>query len=274
MTATLSVMLVTAQQAIDPVDARALLSHVLRRDAAYLIAHADDALDAAAAERFRALAARRAAGEPVAYLTGEREFHSLTFKVTPAVLIPRPETELLVELALERIPEGHASRVLDLGTGSGCIAVSIAKARPSAHVVAVDRSEEALAVARDNARQLGAGNVAFRASEWYGALGSELYDVIVSNPPYVASGDAHLQQGDLRYEPQAALASGADGLDAIRAIVAGAPAHLAAGGWLVIEHGYDQAARCRELMERADLQFVSTRRDLAGLERVSSGRRI
>lgn len=274
MIATLSVTLVTAQRAIDPVDARALLSHVLGRDAAYLIAHADDALDAAAAERFRALAARRAAGEPVAYLTGAREFHSLTFKVTPAVLIPRPETELLVELALERIPEGHASRVLDLGTGSGCIAVSIAKARPSAHVVAVDRSEEALAVACDNARQLGAGNVAFRASEWYGALGSERYDVIVSNPPYVASGDAHLQQGDLRYEPQAALASGADGLDAIRAIVAGAPAHLAAGGWLVIEHGYDQAARCRELMERADLQSVSTRRDLAGLERVSSGRRI
>jgi len=255
---------------IDTSDARALLRAVLGVDGAYLIAHGNDAITAQLEARFRALAARRAAGEPVAYIVGEREFYGHIFKVTPVVLIPRPETELLVELALERKPE----RVLDLGTGSGCIAISIALARASARVTAIDQSQPALAVARENAAHLNARNVEFRAGNWFDALcnkDGETCDVIVANPPYVAAGDAHLAQGDLRFEPLSALASGADGLADIRVIVTGARAHLAAGGWLLFEHGYDQAARCRELLSQAGFGEVQSWRDLAGIERVSGG---
>jgi len=253
---------------IAAIDARVLLRAVLGVDGAYLVAHGNDAIAAQLETKFREFAARRAAGEPVAYIIGEREFYGHTFKVTPAVLIPRPETELLVELAVERMPE----RVLDLGTGSGCIAISIALALPSVRVMAVDQSDSALAVARENAARFVANNVKFRQGSWYVPAAGERYDVIVSNPPYVAAGDAHLAQGDLRFEPVSALASGTDGLADIRVIVAGARAHLASGGWLLFEHGYDQAARCRELLAQAGFSEVQSWRDLAGIERVSGGR--
>ena len=249
-------------------DARVLLRAALAVNDAYLVAHANEECPAQHATHFRALAARRMAGEPVAYIVGEREFYGHAFKVTPAVLIPRPETELLVELALEHKPNS----VLDLGTGSGCIAISIALARPAALVVAVDQSQPALAVAHENAERLHACNVEFHNSNWYHAVRGERYDVIVSNPPYMAAGDAHLKQGDLRFEPDAALAAGADGLADTRIIVAGARAHLARGGWLLFEHGYDQAPRCRELLVQAGFGAVQSWRDVAGIERVSGGR--
>ena len=253
---------------IDVVDARVLLRVVLGVDNAYLIAHGGDVVTAEHETKFRALAVRRIAGEPVAYIVGEREFYAHTFKVTPAVLIPRPETELLVELALQRNPR----RVLDLGTGSGCIAISVALACPDARVTALDRSPQALAVARENAETLNARNVTLLISDWYDAVRGERYDVIVSNPPYVAAGDAHLTQGDLRFEPAVALAAGEDGLADIRIIVNGASTHLSPGGWLLFEHGYDQATRCRELLEQTGFAEVQSWRDLAGIERVSGGR--
>jgi release factor glutamine methyltransferase len=244
---------------------------VVGRDAAYLAANPDAGLSEAGQHAFEALVARRAAGEPVAYLTGEREFFSLNFSVAPAVLIPRPETELLVELALECIPAAAPCRVLDLGTGSGCVAISIARHRPRTRVTATDRSPDALEIAAQNARALGVPNVDFRFGDWFGAVGGERFDVIVSNPPYIARDDPHLHQGDLRFEPRHALAAGADGLDCIRKIVHGAGVHLAAGGWLLFEHGYDQAERCRVLLSAAGLVEVFSRRDLAGIERVSGG---
>ncbi|PJB05555.1 MAG: peptide chain release factor N(5)-glutamine methyltransferase, partial [Hydrogenophilales bacterium CG_4_9_14_3_um_filter_59_35] len=193
------------------------------------------------------------------------------FKVTPAVLIPRPETELLVELALERIPADGPCRVLDLGTGSGAVAVTLALHRPQAKVIAVDQSATALEVARENAQQLGAGNLRLIQSDWYAALDGEKFDLIVSNPPYIASADPHLAQGDLRFEPAAALASGANGLDDIRTIVRGAATHLKPGGWLLFEHGYDQAAACRELLVQSGFEQIGSSTDLAGIERVSYG---
>ncbi len=257
---------------LDAVDARVLLRAVLGVDDLYLVAHNHEIVSAAHEARFRALAARRAAGEPVAYLVGERAFYEQIFKVTPAVLIPRPETELLVELALARLPPAAPRHLLDLGTGSGCIAISIALARPQAQVTALDQSTPALAVARENAARLQAPNVIFHGSDWYAAVRAQRFDVIVSNPPYVAEGDAHLGQGDLRFEPASALTAGADGLDDIQRIVAGARAHLVPGGWLLFEHGYDQAARCRELLLQAGFIDVQSWRDLAGIERVSGGR--
>jgi release factor glutamine methyltransferase len=252
---------------VDAADARVLLRATLAVDDVYLIAHAGDAVSEQDETRFRARAARRAAGEPVAYIVGEREFYGRMFKVTPTVLIPRPETELLVELALQRDPQ----LVLDLGTGSGCIAISIALARADAQVLALDQSAAALEVARDNAARLQARNVAFQVSNWFAAAQGRRVDIIVSNPPYVAAGDAHLTRGDLRYEPRAALAAGADGLADIRVIVDGAAAHLTRGGWLLFEHGYDQAPRCRELLSHAGFRNVQSWRDLAGIERVSGG---
>jgi len=253
---------------LEAIDARVLLRATLAVDDVYLIAHAGDALSTQHEAQFRALAVRRAAGEPVAYLVGEREFYGHVFKVTPAVLIPRPETELLVELTLQR----EAQRVLDLGTGSGCIAISIARARRAASVHAVDQSAAALAVARDNAARLNAGNVTLHHGNWFDAVPGQRFDVIVSNPPYVAADDVHLGQGDVRYEPRAALAAGADGLADIRAIVAGASARLSPGGWLLFEHGYDQASRCRTLLAQGGFGEVQSWRDLAGIERASGGR--
>lgn len=235
---------------------------------AWLIAHATDTPETSAHTRFEALLARRLAGEPVAYLTGRREFYGRTFEVGPAVLIPRPETERLVELALERLPPGEAVSVLDLGTGSGCVAITLALERPLARVTAVDRSSAALAVARRNADVLNA-TVEFLDSDWFAALGGRRFDLIVANPPYVASGDPHLSQGDLRFEPAAALAAGADGLADLRTLAAAAPAHLVARGWLLLEHGWDQAEAVRALLHAAGFANPATWQDLAGQPRIS-----
>ncbi|HXU92122.1 MAG TPA: peptide chain release factor N(5)-glutamine methyltransferase [Gallionella sp.] len=251
------------------IEVQMLLQHVLGVSRSYLLAHPEQVLDEAKASAYRALLQRRLAGEPLAYILGEREFFGLDFRVTPATLIPRPDTELLVELALQRIPQG--GRVLDLGTGSGAIALSIAHSRPDAEVTAADFSNDALEVARDNALRLKIGNARFVQSDWFSALAGERFDLIVSNPPYIADADAHLSQGDLRFEPRTALASGPDGLDDIRRIVADAKAHLTAGGWLMFEHGYDQAERVRDLLAAAGFAEVFSACDLAGIERVSGG---
>ena len=272
MPVTIGHALADARRKIDALDARVLLCHVVKRDAAYLMAHADVPLGSDRQRAFEALIARRVAGEPVAYITGRREFFGLEFAVTPATLIPRPETELLVELALERIPQNKRRRVLDLGTGGGCVAISIARHRPPARVSATDISRDALALARKNARALDVHNVEFAVGDWFDAVDDQPFDLIVSNPPYVADGDPHLAQGDVRFEPRAALVAGADGLDRIRGIVAHGASHLVPGGWLMFEHGHDQAARCRKLLSAAGFVAVFSRRDVAGIERVSGGR--
>ncbi len=260
-------------------EARILLGHALGWRRTELITRAGDALDTAKVAAFRDLQARRVAGEPIAQLIGSREFFGLEFQVTRDVLIPRPETELLVETAVQAL-EGRAarSRVLDLGTGTGAIAVSIAWSRPDARVWAVDRSAEALAVAGRNATRLlepkrPGGDLQFAQSDWYAALDDSLpFDVIVSNPPYIASGDPHLSQGDLRFEPRGALTDEADGLSAIRAIVAGAPARLVPNGVLWMEHGYDQAEAVRAILAAQGFADVRSERDLADIERISGGR--
>jgi release factor glutamine methyltransferase len=256
---------------LDTIDARALLRHACGVNDAYLVAHANEKLSATQSAAYGALVGRRAAGEPIAYIVGTREFFSLEFKVTPAVLIPRPETELLVEIALERTGTGSACSVLELGTGSGCIAITIAKHCPRARVVAVDRSAEALAVARENSGRHGTSNLELLQSDWFAALAARRFDLIVTNPPYIAARDPHLQCGDLRAEPVDALVGGSDGLECIRAILSAAPRHLNSGGSLAFEHGYDQAARCRELLEAAGLEDVFSRNDMAGIARVGGG---
>jgi release factor glutamine methyltransferase len=262
---------------LPPLEARILLTHVLGWRRTQLITRGEEPLVRESIERYRALEARRVAGEPVAQLVGAREFFGLEFEVTPHVLIPRPETELLVEIALAAIERRPRPRVLDLGTGTGAIAVAIASLRPDAQVWALDRSGEALAVAtRNGARLLDikrpGGTVTFLHSDWYGSLDAALrFDAIVSNPPYIASGDPHLREGDLRFEPRGALTDEADGLSAIRAIVAGAPDRLAANGALWVEHGYDQADAVRALLCACGFAEVRSERDLAGIERSSGG---
>jgi len=253
-----------------PREVNLLVCHALGLSLAALYAHPDKPVEAAAAQRSLALIRRRALGEPVAYITGEREFYGLALAVTPAVLIPRPETELLVELALERLPAGSESRVLDLGTGSGAIAVAIAHARPRARIFAVDRSPAALAVARGNACRHGLDNVAFVEGDWLAPFAGERFDLIVSNPPYVAAGDPHLEQGDLRFEPTLALPSGADGLDDLRRIVAAAPHHLRSGGWLLLEHGAEQQPAVLDLLATQAFIRCTGHRDLANLLRAVS----
>jgi release factor glutamine methyltransferase len=223
-------------------------------------------------EKFQLLLQCRLSGEPIAYILGRREFFGLNFNVTPDVLIPRPDTELLVELALECIPREQPSRVLDLGTGSGAIAISVASQRPLAEVTAVDASAAALKVAHSNAEQLHTPNVRLLQSDWFTALVGETFDVVVSNPPYIAQDDVHLTQGDLRFEPKNALASGEDGLDNIRAIVRVAPQHLTAGGWMLLEHGYDQAQQVADLLWAQGFTQVESRPDLAGVLRVTLGK--
>ncbi len=247
--------------------------HALDVDRAWLFAHAlDRARRRAAWRACDALVARRAAGEPVAYIIGRQGFWSLELAVSPATLIPRPETELLVELALARMPAGSACSVADLGTGSGAIALALAHERPDARVHATDLSADALEVARGNARRLGLERVTFARGSWCAALGEERFDLIVSNPPYIEDADAHLDRGDLRFEPRSALASGADGLDALRAIAGTAHAHLRPGGWLLLEHGWRQGpAACGVLRQHGYLD-VFTACDLEGRERVTGGR--
>ena len=266
-------LLQRASAMIERVDAEWLLAHALDRPPGWLWAHADDAVEAAARERFETLLSRRAAGEPVAYLSGTQGFWSLDLRVTPATLIPRPETERLVELALARLPADAPCRVADLGTGSGAIALAIARERPMAAVVATDASKAALAVAVANAQRNGIDNTWFRRGDWCEALGRDRFDLIASNPPYIALGDPHLDQGDLRHEPPDALASGDDGLDAIRRIVRDAPAHLAPAGWLLLEHGWNQGEAVRALMAAAGFVEVATEPDLEGRDRVTLGRR-
>jgi release factor glutamine methyltransferase len=259
-------------------EARILLTHVLDWRPTQLITRSDEALSDEFVERYQALEARRVAGEPVAQLVGAREFFGLDFEVTPHVLIPRPETELLVETALTALENLSRPRVLDLGTGTGAIAVAIASMRPDAQVWALDRSAEALAIATRNAARLldakrPGGALALTQSDWYDSLDATVrFDVIVSNPPYIASGDPHLDEGDLRFEPRGALTDEADGLSAIRAIIAGAPKRLAADGVLWIEHGYDQAEAVRALLTAQGFAQVRSERDLAGIERISGGR--
>ena len=270
--ATIAASLASAHSAIGRSEARVLLREVLKHDDAYLLAHGDEELSAACAQQYAALVARCIAGEPVAYITGRREFYGRDFAVTPAVLIPRPETELLVELALQHVPDKGGARVLDLGAGSGCIGVTIAAERPQSQVTLVDVSEAALEIARTNAARWAPANTRLLRSDWYAGIAAEHYNLIVANPPYVAGGDPHLAQGDLRFEPQSALIGGADGLDDIRRIVAGAPAHLTSGGWLLFEHGHDQAAACAQLLAAVGFQDITTAPDLAGIPRVSCGR--
>ena len=253
------------------IEVQCLLQAVLQVNRAYLLAHPEQSLGDEQAKVFSALYERRLNGEPIAYLLGEREFYGLIFKVSPATLIPRPETELLVELALQRIPQQGAFDVLDLGTGSGAIALSIAHARPDATVVAVDASQDALQVARENAQRLNTKNVKLLHSDWFAALGGKRFDLIAANPPYIAAHDPHPEQGDLRFEPRSALVSGTDGLQDIRRICAQAKAHLKPGGWLLLEHGYNQAERVRGLLQEENFSGLFSAHDLAGLERVSGG---
>ncbi|HEV8503543.1 MAG TPA: peptide chain release factor N(5)-glutamine methyltransferase, partial [Casimicrobiaceae bacterium] len=257
-----------AQCGLAPTDARALLAHALGRDRAWLLAHATDELPQQGFDVFFAAARRRRDGEPVAYLTGRREFHDIELDVTPDVLIPRPETETLVDAALAHLADDAPRRVLDLGTGSGAIALAIARARPHADVLGVDRSDAAIAVARGNAERLAIGNARFARSDWFGALGDLRVDVIVANPPYIAAGDPHLVEGDLRFEPRAALTPGGDGLDALRAIIGSSPAHLNPGGVLLVEHGHDQSEAVHALFVAAGARDVRRHRDLAGHWRV------
>ncbi|SFN44949.1 peptide chain release factor N(5)-glutamine methyltransferase [Dokdonella immobilis] len=250
-------------------EAEILLARALDTERAWLFAHADHVPDAQAETRFRALMEARRRGEPIAYLLGQRGFWTLDLKVSRDVLIPRAETELLVELALERIPLDASFSVADLGTGSGAVALAIASERPATRVLATDRSLAALEVARSNAADLGIDNVEFAQGDWCAALGGRVFDLIVSNPPYIAADDVHLSLGDLRFEPASALASGADGLDAIRAIIADAPAHLSPGGWLLVEHGYAQASAVASILEEAGFMHVRCWPDLAGRDRIS-----
>ena len=265
---TLGEALSAARQRIDRLDARLLLQYATGCSHTDLLARPETPVIAPAYAQFAAWVERRAAGEPLAYLVGEAEFRGRVFQVSPAVLIPRPETELLIELALAKLHDLSSPRVVDLGTGSGIVAISLALECPAAMVAAVDLSAAALAVARNNAGRLGA-RVDFREGDWLSPLAGERFDLIVSNPPYVASGDPHLVLNGLPYEPQMALTDGADGLSCIRHIVSAAAAHLKPGGWLLFEHGYDQGAASRNLLTAAGFKSASTFPDLAGIDRVS-----
>jgi release factor glutamine methyltransferase len=255
------------------IEIQCLLQHVTGVSRAWLLAHPENCLDGLAQLRYSNLLERRLQGEPIAYLLGEREFYGLSLKVTPATLIPRPETELLVELVLRHISrDDPCSRFLDLGTGSGAVALAIAHACQNADVLGCDISNEALGIARINAENLAITNAHFMHSNWFEALTGRGFNAIVSNPPYIASSDPHLTQGDIRFEPKSALISGEDGLHDIRHIVANARTHLEPGGWLLLEHGHKQAPQVRELLWRAGFNTILSERDLAGIERVSGGR--
>ncbi len=254
-------------------DAELLLAHVLEQPRSYLFTWPERLLDDDRAAAFRQLVKRRRAGVPVAYLTGEREFWHLTLKVTEATLIPRPDTELLVELALNRLTDQAAIKVADLGTGTGAIALALASERPHWDVLAIDKSPEALAVARENAALNRIANTRFLAGSWCEPLMANSMTMIVSNPPYIASADPHLKEGDLRFEPISALASGVDGLDDIRQIARQALPCLVAGGWLLLEHGYDQGGQVQEILARVGFTEIRTEADLANHDRVTLGRK-
>jgi release factor glutamine methyltransferase len=255
-------------------EAELLLARATGRTRTWLYTHADATLDEEQSRAFHALVERRRRGEPVAQILGTQEFWSLELTVTGDTLIPRPETELLVELALRQVPIDEASRVLDLGTGTGAIALALAHERANAEVTAIDADARTLAVAKKNAARLGLSRVRFLIGDWFSAVRDERFDVIVSNPPYIADDDPHLLQGDLRYEPRSALASGADGLDALRVIAAESPGHLQPRGWLLLEHGFEQGKAVRGLLMSAGFTEINTHRDLEDRERVTCGRRL
>jgi release factor glutamine methyltransferase len=274
VTQSVSIASALAQCGLAAVDAQVLLSHVVGHNRAWLVAHAHDELAVHQAIAFFALAKRRRNGEPVAYLTGIREFWGLPLRVSPAVLIPRPETETLVEVALAHLPADRPCRVLDLGTGCGAVALALARERPDSTVVATDISVAALGLARENAHHLSITNVQWLQSDWYAQLPHDagVFDVIVSNPPYVNAGDAHMRVGDLRYEPVHALTPGNDGLEALRRIVFDGVTRLQPAGCLAVEHGFDQAAAVRGLFDMAEFRNVRTACDIAGIPRVSYAR--
>jgi release factor glutamine methyltransferase len=254
------------------VDAETLLMHVLGITRGALITRASEMLRAGDEQRLQELLTRRRRGEPVAYLTGTREFWSLALRVTPATLIPRPETELLVEQALARLPAETEWTIADLGTGSGAIALALARERPHWRVFATDISDAALAVARENAQRLGLSQVEWRLGSWIAPLADEIFDLIVSNPPYVADADPHLSQGDVRFEPRLALAAGLDGLDALREIMQAARTALKPGGWLLLEHGFNQAPAVRTALMKSGYRDIVGHRDLSGNNRVTAAR--
>lgn len=254
------------------IEARALASHAWQTSTSWLLAHDQDALSEADKTQFAALLARREKGEPVAYIVGKREFFGLYFLVTPAVLIPRPETELLVQAALDRLAPNDAVRVLDLGTGSGAIAATLGRLRPLADVLGVDASADALNVARTNAQVLATHNVSFAPGDWYDQLCGQTFGMIIANPPYVEANDPHLNRGDARFEPVSARASGITGLEDLEKIISGAPTHISLPGFLLVEHGWDQGESCRRLFLQHRFSDVATLQDLAGHERVTLGR--
>jgi release factor glutamine methyltransferase len=253
-------------------EAQLLLQHALNVNRAWLIAHEHENLPPSIHAAYRAMIERRLNGEPIAYILGYREFYGLNLKVTPDTLIPRPDTETLVEAALAKISTTKPYTILDLGTGTGAIALAIAKHRPQAFVVAVDASQATLNVAIENAKNLEISNVKFVLSDWFSALKCEKFDVIVSNPPYIEADDAHLKQGDLRHEPISALVAGQDGLSDIRQIIQQAPQHLNPHGYLLLEHGYNQAESVADLLKQAGFSEISHAQDLAGINRVTLGK--
>jgi release factor glutamine methyltransferase len=251
-------------------EARLLLEWILGCSHAQLLTHPERILQPVEQAAFDQALERRVSGEPLAYVFGEAEFRGRLFQVTPDVLIPRPETELLIDLALERMQDLNQPSVVDLGTGSGIVAISLALECPKSKVLAIDLSEDAVSVARNNAGRL-SSPVQFLIGDWFGPLAGQRFDLVVSNPPYVAAGDPHLALNGLPHEPQMALTDGADGLECIRRIVADAPAHLNAGGWLLFEHGYDQGNAARNLLTAAGFKEAFTQTDLACIDRVSGG---
>ena len=254
---------------VDRLDAQLLLGHVLSQPRSWLLANDDAALTEAQQQLLSDLLDRRAGGEPLAYLVGEKEFHGLELRVSPAVLIPRPDTETLVDWALELLHDTTAPAVLDMGTGSGAIALALKQACPQARMTALDASAEAVAIASDNARRLQL-DIRLLLSDWWQGVGEQRFDMIISNPPYIAGGDPHLAA--LRHEPTLALTPGGDGLEALRCIVSGAPEHLKAGAWLLLEHGYDQAPAVADMLRAQDFRCVTTRHDLSGNTRCTGGR--
>src|SRR5450830_782559 len=256
------------------IEAISLLNHVMHQSShAWFLAHENDALQANNHAEFQALLTHRLGGEPIAYILGVREFYGLNLKVTPDTLIPRSDTETLVEAALAKIPKHQPYNILDLGTGTGAIALAIANQHPEASVTAIDASAAAVIVARENAVALNIKNVNFALSHWFATLQNQRFDLIVSNPPYIEKNDVHLTKGDLRFEPMSALASGMDGLDDIRSIIQAAPEHLKPNGWLILEHGYNQASEVAHLLKQAGLCEVNHIYDIAGIARVSIGMR-
>lgn len=265
-------LLLEANPFVPAAEAQILLAHALQQPRSFLLTWPQHIVTPDVCANFRQLLQRRAQGEPIAYLVGHKEFWSLSLRITPATLIPRPETELLVEHALKRVDKETTQRIADLGTGSGAIALAIAHERPRATVVATDASADALEVAADNAQRLKISNVSFRLGDWFTPLHGESFDMIISNPPYIADDDAHLQQGDLRFEPPSALTCGEDALQALRSIAKEARSHLVQNGWLLLEHGFDQADAVAAELTHLGYCDVATERDYAGIPRVTFGR--